>query len=72
MPETHTQPPIGTRLRHVPRPPARRTIVAAAVTELIAVLEPVAPDPFIDGFDDVPRLWPTPHSKESLPHAPAV
>jgi hypothetical protein len=60
MPELQTQSPPGERFRHPPGSPARRAIVAAVVTELAAVLEPVGRDPFIDGCHDTPRLRQTP------------
>ena len=59
MPETQIQPQYGQLFRRPPGPPASRTIVAAVVTEVAAVLEPVGRDPFIDGSDDVSRTRPT-------------
>jgi hypothetical protein len=56
MPEFRSHPPHGERFRRPPGSPARRAIVAAVVTELAAVLEPVGRDPFLDGCDDTPRL----------------
>jgi hypothetical protein len=60
MPETLTLPPLTERFRPVHSRPAERTLVRAVVTEMVAVLEPVDRDPFLDDADDVPRAWLTP------------
>ena len=68
MPGERTALTPDERSWHVPGPQAQRAFAVAVVTELAAVLEPVARDPFLDGVDERPlpaRL--TPRSKEWLP-----
>jgi hypothetical protein len=73
MPAMQTPLTLRERSWQMPEPPARRTLVAAVVTEMAAVLEPVVRDPFLDGDDDgPPRPRLTPPFQGVAPHAPTV
>ena len=54
MPEHKT---YGTLIQRGRRTTVRRTLVQPVVTELVAVLEPVGRDPFIDGPADPCQSW---------------